>query len=154
MIAAWDALCERLGLPRVAGVFREETRRSPLTRGGGVAFTAAMRVLVHVVMCAVLVLLASCARTQPGGDRAKPAPVFTPDTTLRGRVVHVNATGRYVVLNFPVGRLPSPAQSLGVYRKGLKVGEVRIDDRWRRDDNIVADLTVGEAQVGDDVSDR
>jgi hypothetical protein len=112
-----------------------------------------MRFSFCVAIGAAAVLGASCARTKTAGA-AKPAPIVTPDTTLVGRVIQVNARSRYVIVNFPVGSLPSASQTLGVYRAGLKVGEVRIDERWRRDDNMVADLLAGEAQAGDEVRDR
>jgi len=100
--------------------------------------------------------VADTGHTAPGAASAgKPGTlIVTPDTTLTGKVVRANADLRYVVLNFPIGRLPSPAQTLFVYRNGLKVGEVRIDDRWRRDDNVVADVIAGEVQAGDEARDR
>jgi hypothetical protein len=42
---------------------------------------------------------------------------------------------------------------MNVYRRGLKVGEVKVTGP-QRDDNIVADITAGEAAVGDEVRDR
>jgi hypothetical protein len=57
------------------------------------------------------------------------------------------------VLNFPIGKLPFIAQRLNVYRHNLKVGEVKVTGP-QREDNIVADISAGEAQVGDDVRDR
>lgn len=112
-----------------------------------------MRLLIYPVLCAVALLGVSCATNQSAGS-AKSAPIVTPDTTLVGKVVAVNLASRYVIANFPVGRLPAPSQPLNVYRNGLKVGEVRVDTRWRRDDNVAADITVGEVQVGDEVKDR
>jgi hypothetical protein len=44
-------------------------------------------------------------------------------------------------------------QILTVSRDGLKVGEVKVSGP-QRDDNIVADITAGEARVGDEVRDR
>ncbi len=89
---------------------------------------------------------------------SKPAPtadepVVTPETGTTGKVMTYNDAGRFVVLNFPVGRLPALEQQLFVYRNNLKVGEVKITGP-QRDDNIVADLTTGEAQVGDEVRDK
>jgi hypothetical protein len=40
-------------------------------------------------------------------------------------------------------------QSLNLYRRGLKVGEVKVTGP-QREDNIVADLVAGEAGVGDE----
>ena len=84
---------------------------------------------------------------------ANAAPIVTPDASLTARVVSYNAPGRFVVLSFPVGQLPQMAQTLFLYRAGLKVGEVEITGP-QRDNDIVADLVTGEAQVGDEVRDQ
>ena len=76
--------------------------------------------------------------------------LVSPGTALTGKVVKVNPTGRFVVLNFPVGRLPLMESTMDVYRQGLKVGEVRITGP-QLDDNIVGDLLRGEAMPGDEV---
>ena len=57
------------------------------------------------------------------------------------------------MLSFPVGQMPKPDQSLFLYRDGMKVGEVKITGP-QRENNIVADLVTGEAQVGDEVRDQ
>jgi hypothetical protein len=82
-----------------------------------------------------------------------PQPIVTPDNSLTARVVSYNASGRFVVLSFPVGQMPKPDQSLFLYRAGMKVGEVKITGP-QRENNIVADLVTGEAQVGDEVRDQ
>ncbi len=64
-----------------------------------------------------------------------------------------NATGRFVVLSFPVSQMPNLDQTLFLYRDGLKVGELKITGP-QRDNNIVADLVTGDAQVGDEVRDQ
>lgn len=76
--------------------------------------------------------------------------IVTPDRTLTGKVVRVVPHARFAVLNFPVGKLPTPNQQLNVYRQGLKVGEVKATGP-QQDDNVVADITNGDAQVGDEV---
>jgi hypothetical protein len=38
---------------------------------------------------------------------------------------------------------------MNLYRRGLKVGEVKVTGP-AREDNIVADLVAGEAEVGDE----
>jgi hypothetical protein len=58
-----------------------------------------------------------------------------------------------VVMTFPLGRMPAIHQHLGVYRGGLKTGEVTISGP-QQDDSIVGDLTSGEAGPGDTVLDR
>ena len=79
--------------------------------------------------------------------------LVTPENSLTGRVLTYNAAGRFVVLDFPVGKLPGSEQTLFVYRQGLKVGEVKITGP-ERDTNTVADLVSGEAQKGDEVRDQ
>ncbi len=82
-----------------------------------------------------------------------PQTIVTPDNSLAAKVVSYNATGRFVVLSFPPGQMPKLEQSLFLYRDGMKVGEVKITGP-QRDNNIVADLVTGEAQVGDEVRDQ
>ena len=79
--------------------------------------------------------------------------LVTPENSLTGRVLTYNEAGRFVVLDFPVGKLPGRDQALFVYRQGLKVGEVKITGP-ERDTNTVADLVSGEAQKGDEVRDQ
>ena len=110
-----------------------------------------MRCLLYLMLGAGVVLAAGCA--QPNAARAKPTPIVMPDTTLVGKVVSVNTTLRFAVLNFPVGRMAQVGQVLNVYRNDLKVGEVKVSGP-QRDDNIVADISTGEAQAGDEVKDR
>jgi hypothetical protein len=74
----------------------------------------------------------------------------TPGARLAGRVVKVNAASQFVVLNFPIGSLPAPERRLHVYRNGLKVAEVVVTGPVL-DDNIVADVVVGSAELGDDI---
>lgn len=76
--------------------------------------------------------------------------IVLPDNLLAGRVAVFNPAGRFVVVYFPGGSLPAIDQRMGVYRQGLKVGEVKFSGP-QRDDNIVADLIEGEAQAGDEV---
>jgi len=103
--------------------------------------------------------------TTPGSSAASPAPavtpvaatpgtlIVTPGGGLAGKVARYNDAGRFVVLEFPVGHMPALEQRLFVYRNGLKVGELKVTGP-QRDDHIVADLTNGEAQDGDEVRDR
>jgi hypothetical protein len=106
-------------------------------------------------------MLAGCAGTKQKQSRdaassassAKgnnPKVIVTPETVLVGKVVRVNANARFAVLNFPVGTMPTPGQQLNVYRQGLKVGEVKATGP-QQDDNVVADIVNGEAQVGDEL---
>ena len=80
-------------------------------------------------------------------------PIVTPDNSLTARVASYNSAGRFVVLSFPVGRMPTMDQTLFLYRNGLKVGEVKMTGP-QHDNDIVADLVTGTAQVGDEVRDQ
>ena len=97
---------------------------------------------------------------QKPAPKPKRKPVTTPasdlvtaDVSLTARVSRYNEAGRFVVLEFPIAHLPNVGQKLFVYRNGLKVGEVKVTGP-QRDDHTVADLTAGEAQVGDEVREQ
>jgi hypothetical protein len=119
-----------------------------------------MKSLMPLTLVIAGMLAAGCLhhRPAPSAKRATPAAVapqtiVTPDNSLTARVVSYNASGRFVVLSFPPGQMPKLEQSLFLYRDGMKVGEVKITGP-QRDNNIVADLVTGEAQVGDEVRDQ
>lgn len=80
-------------------------------------------------------------------------PIVTPDNSLAAKVVSVNNVGRFVVLSFPRDRMPKVGQPMFLYRAGLKVADVKITGP-QQENNIVADLISGEAQVGDTVRDQ
>ncbi len=75
---------------------------------------------------------------------------MTPDDVLVGKVARVNVDGRFVVMTFPIGHLPSLDQKLSIYRRGLKMGEVRVTGP-QLDDSVVGDLAAGDARAGDEV---
>ncbi|HUA68121.1 MAG TPA: hypothetical protein VMA13_06195, partial [Candidatus Saccharimonadales bacterium] len=77
-------------------------------------------------------------------------PIVTPDNSPAAKVAAYNPAGRFVVLTFPVGTMPGINQIMFLYRDGLKVGEVKITGP-QQDNNVVADLVTGTAQVGDTV---
>ena len=120
-----------------------------------------MKRLPSLLLLALVCLLPGCIghkRHNPGPSTAKPAPVqsksiLQPDASLAATVLSVNASGRFVVLNFPVGRLPKLDLHMFLYRNGLKTAEVKIVGPVQ-DANIVADILSGEAQAGDTVSDQ
>jgi PBP1b-binding outer membrane lipoprotein LpoB len=113
-----------------------------------------MRKFIGILSCAIL--LAGCASNQsaaPKQGQSKPVPnkpVVTPDFRPVGKVARVNTDGQFVILNFPPGQMPQADAVLGVYRNGLKVAQVKVDDRWQNDNNAVADILTGEVQVGDE----
>ncbi len=81
------------------------------------------------------------------------APIITPDFSLSAKVISVNTVGRFVVLSFPAGGMPKIDQTMFLYRDGLKVAELRVTGP-QQENNIVADITSGDAQVGDTVSEK
>lgn len=83
----------------------------------------------------------------------KPQPIVTPDETLTGAVVSVNEVGRFVVLRFPLGRMPAEDSTLFVYRQGLKVAELKVTGP-QKDDHTIADIRTGECRLKDEVRDR
>jgi hypothetical protein len=89
----------------------------------------------------------------PATPSAELNPIVTPDSSLTAKVASYNPTGRFVVLSFPVGHLPGTDQTMFLYRDGLKVGEVKVTGP-QRDNDTVADLITGTAQVGDEVRDQ
>jgi hypothetical protein len=76
-----------------------------------------------------------------------------PERVVAGRIASANAAARFVVLSFPIGRLPALDQRLSVYRGGLKVAELKVTGP-QMDDAIVADVTTGNAEPGDEVRDQ
>ncbi|MGD0351453.1 MAG: hypothetical protein ABSB84_14240 [Verrucomicrobiota bacterium] len=117
---------------------------------------------MKLFMRLTLLLLAGMLAAGCTFHRAKKTPasaprtsqtVVAPDNSLTARVAAYNAAGRFVVLSFPVGQVPRLDQTLFLYRDGLKVAEVKVSGP-QRDNNIVADLVSGSAQVGDEVRDQ
>ena len=111
-----------------------------------------MKTFVPLGLLLAVMFAAGCA-SQENAFSPAPSAVVTPDNSLAGKVVSYNSVGRFVVLNFPTGQMPKMDQSLFLYRAGLKVGEVKITGP-QSGSNIVADLTGGNAQVGDEVRDQ
>jgi hypothetical protein len=93
---------------------------------------------------------ASKPKAQP---QSKSPGIITPDESLAAKVLTVNTVGRFVVLNFPTGRLPKLDQHLFLYRGGLKSAEVKIVGP-QQETSIVADIVSGDAQPGDTVRDQ
>jgi hypothetical protein len=112
---------------------------------------------------AVLWLVAGCSGTQsstkPGGRLPQsssvrtnaPALTVSPATgaSAAGRVARVNTGGGFVILTYPLGQLPAVGRRLGVYRNGMKVGELKVSEPQYQQ-NTAADITAGEAQAGDE----
>ena len=78
------------------------------------------------------------------------APAATAINEPAGKIASVNPALRFVVIDFGLNRVPQTDQRLGIYRQGQKVGEIKISNQ-ARNSIIAADITAGEAQVGDEV---
>jgi hypothetical protein len=90
----------------------------------------------------------------PVSAAPSPAPaIVTTGDLLAGKVVACNTPGRFVVLTFPTAQMPAVDNTMFLYRAGMKVAEIRITGP-QSDDNTVADIVTGEAQVGDEVRDK
>ena len=126
-----------------------------------------MKKLFPISLLVMALMLSGCAwvkRHTPWHHTAKPAAtakqkraasptIVTPDESLAAKVLTVNTVGRFVVLNFPEGRLPKLDQHLFLYRGGLKTAEVKVVGP-REETSIVADIVSGDAQTGDTVRDQ
>jgi hypothetical protein len=120
-----------------------------------------------VTIAAGAILLSGCAAHRAGAPAYSEIPaasssavslpndkvVMTSENVLVGKIAKVNLNGRFVVMTFPIGHLPGMDQRLGVYRRGLKVGEIRVTGP-QLDDSVVGDIAVGDAEAGDEVRAR
>jgi hypothetical protein len=121
-----------------------------------VALNAGVRLFLRLFI-GVLVGAAGCAskpapRAGSGSTPGLTEPAATPVRVLLGRVIAVNVTGQFVVIDFAPGAMPTTGRRMQVVRQGQKVGEVRISGP-SRNFNIAADILAGEAAVGDEVRD-
>jgi hypothetical protein len=115
-----------------------------------------MKLPVFLSLLLAGILASGCASPRQKTSSSGPKDstlIITPDVSLAAKVISCNDADRFVVLNFPVGQMPAMGQSLFLYRGGLKSGEVRITGP-QSDNNIVADIVNGDAQVGDEVRDQ
>lgn len=109
-------------------------------------------VLVLAVATSGCGVFGRSSKTAKSNAPGTPA-IVTPDSSLEATVAAVNSVGRFVVLSFSGQQMPKVGQACFIYRSGLKVAEVKITGP-RQDNNIVADLLSGDAQVGDTVRDE
>jgi hypothetical protein len=126
-------------------------------------FTGCMRSCLSFFFILAALVVSGCASHHAAPQKpsppptasisTNPEPIVTPDSSLSAKVVRYNSVGRFVVLSFPVGQVPQMGQTLFIYRAGMKVGEVKITGP-QRDNDVVADLTTGDAEAGDDVRDQ
>ena len=123
-----------------------------------------MKKLSPILLLMVALTVPGCAWTKRhlpwhhSAKSEKPAPattqtIVTPDDSLSAKVLTVNTVGRFVVLNFPEGKMPKLDQHLFLYHGGLKVAEVKVVGP-QQETSIVADILSGDTQVGDTVRDQ
>jgi hypothetical protein len=106
---------------------------------------------MRIVFLCLLIAMTGCFSKGKKSSTAKQtAPVVTPDFKAMGKIVMFNDQARFAVVNFPFGVLPKASHPLAVYRKGLKVGELRSTEQ-HNGNNVVADLMTGSAQKDDEV---
>lgn len=118
-------------------------------------FSAVMKKNFLFIFLPLLLIASGCSlfHAKKPAAATSSAAIVTPDFSLTAKVISVNTIGRFVVLNFPDGQMPQMQQTLFIYRAGLKVAEVKITGP-QQDNNTVADLTSGNAQIGDVVRDQ
>lgn len=122
--------------------------------------------LTYLLLIPGLLVLSSCSGKKPAASKPAPAArtgsstakndpklIVTPEDAVVGKVALVNNDGRFVVLTFPIGHMPSADQRLNVYRQGLKTGELKVSSD-RLDVNVLADIVTGDAKMGDEVRDK
>ena len=115
------------------------------------------------VAAVCLGVAAGCGTPKPGdafttltdvGRKAPPGQVgliVTAAQGTSGRVTSVNTSARYVVISYAPGApIPPVEQRLSVFRKNLKVADVKITGP-SRDTHTVADIISGDCQNGDEV---
>jgi hypothetical protein len=130
-----------------------------LISGNGYAMLIGLKMKSNSLFIILLLALAATGCSlfgkhgTPASSAAAPA-IVTPDSSQEAKVISVNAVGRFVILSFATGQaLPKNDQTFFIYRAGLKVAEVKITGP-QQENNIVADLVSGDAQVGDTVRDE
>ena len=69
---------------------------------------------------------------------------------MPGRIDSVKPKGGYVIVSFPIGTMPPIDSRLSVYRKGLKVAELKVTPP-QQNNFTAADIIAGECQEGDEV---
>ena len=93
---------------------------------------------------------ATASAMSPARSTVGSKPEIRADEGVSGKVVLINPLLRFVVMDFPVRRMPAVDQRLNVYHDGRKTGEVKVTGPTR-DTTIAGDITAGGAQVGDEV---
>jgi hypothetical protein len=79
------------------------------------------------------------------------SPATTAPAT--GRIARVNPDGAFVILSYPLGKVPPVGRRLSVYRNGMKVGELKVSEPQYQQ-HTAADIMAGEARAGDEARDN
>lgn len=90
----------------------------------------------------------------PWGGNPKPSTKSGAQSAVakasRGKVAHVDVALGFVVIDFTFSALPAAGLRFGVFRNGLRIGEITttkmIDEAFQ-----VADINKGDIRMGDDV---
>ena len=114
-----------------------------------------MKTISFLAVLVVALIASGCSSTKPVANSGskpnavtKPAAIVTPDLSLAAKVLSVNDAGRFVVLSFPAGKMPTEQRVLSLYRQGLKVAEVKVGTD-KNENMVVADIVSGDPRVGD-----
>ena len=81
---------------------------------------------------------------------AQSSPKIIPLNEIKGKVASVTPELGIVVIDFNFNQIPKAEERMHVYRRGQKVGEVKIS-REAVGSNVAADVMAGEVKVGDEV---
>ncbi len=119
----------------------------------------------EIFICAILIVLCGCkteTSKSPKTAVSKKVQKTTPSdkkpritsnqlqTVLSGRIKSVNEKAGFVIVSFPLGKMPLIGQKLWIYRDGNRVGVIKITGP-QMDFNVAADIIEGEAKVDDEV---
>ena len=88
-------------------------------------------------------------KTKSGKDATtSPKLIVNADNGLGGKVASADESGRFVILNFPLGQMPRVDSTMTLYRHGVKSATIKITGP-QRDDNVAADVLSGIPAEGD-----
>src|SRR5688572_6178531 len=114
-----------------------------------------MRVILLGLTVGLFVANGCASRKDAAGENgdanaSRSTPIIRPINVLSGKVVMVNPALRYVVIDFSVGSVPQVDQHLAAYRKGQKVGIVKISAQ-AKGSTVAADIIQGDVEKGDEI---
>ena len=122
-----------------------------------------MRTALWMVL--ISLTCAGCSGSRSSAERNSPpqrmgvrtnATVSVSPATIApatGRIARVNPDGAFVILSYPLGKVPPVGRRLSVYRDGMKVGELKVSEPQYQQ-HTAADILAGEARAGDEARDN